>query len=477
VVTMAIVSFVNYRGGQSRGCMKAVMAYTMQDKKTAWDDTQLVTGINCDARKACEDFMATKKLYRKTDGVLFFHMVQIFPKGEKVSPAAAHAAALKLAEYYKGHEVLVCTHTDREHIHSHFIINSVSLDTGRKLHIAKEQLQELRQRNDDICSQLGLPVFQSQPKKDIKSMSNAEYHSAAKGESWKMQLMNTIDSCMRYAADRQQFLLLMRSEGYDVHWADSRKNITYITPGGRKCRDNKLHEEKYLKENMEYEFTIRTEIIPGGAENEEQQRPDDRSGYRAAGHAEREELGSGDSAAGKYSERAERKPTVSENSADRSGCGTASDESVTAEQAAAGAVPEDGKAIRNTGWEYEREVFFRLAGLGSERQSRHGLDDPESTAADYGHYEYGPAGNQQFSGDSAAQADEGFPALCGSHGLAGDLIRLGRALELSANAAPSPAPFPTHSDRKARRKEREKKIALGHKPDDHEEQSNWQQTM
>lgn len=178
---MAIISFVNYRGGQSRSCMKAVMAYTMQDKKTVWNDTQLVTGINCDARKAYEDFMATKKLYHKADGVLFFHMVQSFPKGEEVSPAAAHAAALKLAEYYKGHEVLVCTHTDREHIHSHFIVNSVSLDTGRKLHIAKEQLQELRQRNDEICLQLGLPVFQSQMKKDIKSMSNAEYHSAAKG--------------------------------------------------------------------------------------------------------------------------------------------------------------------------------------------------------------------------------------------------------------------------------------------------------
>ncbi|MEI3515134.1 MAG: relaxase/mobilization nuclease domain-containing protein [Angelakisella sp.] len=71
-----------------------------------------------------------------------------FPKGEAVDPVTAHAAALKLAEYYEGYEVLVCTHTDREHIHSHFLINSVDFDTGRKLHIAKEQLQELRQRND-----------------------------------------------------------------------------------------------------------------------------------------------------------------------------------------------------------------------------------------------------------------------------------------------------------------------------------------
>ena len=34
-----------------------------------------------------------------------------------------------------------------------------------------------------------------------------------------------------------------------------------------------------------------------------------------------------------------------------------------------------------------------------------------------------------------------------------------------------------YTDRKAQRREREKKIALGHKEDDHEEEPTWQQTM
>ena len=142
---MAIISFTNYKRGQTTGCMSAVMRYTMQDKKTEFEGQQLVTGINCQPESVYADFMTTKRLYHKTDGVLFYHMVQSFPKGEAVDPVTAHAAALKLAEYYEGYEVLVCTHTDREHIHSHFLINSVNFDTGRKLHIAKEQLQELRQ--------------------------------------------------------------------------------------------------------------------------------------------------------------------------------------------------------------------------------------------------------------------------------------------------------------------------------------------
>ena len=119
---MAIISFTNYKRGQTTGCMSAVMRYTMQDKKTEF---------NCQPESVYADFMTTKRLYHKTDGVLFYHMVQSFPKGEAVDPVTAHAAALKLAEYYEGYEVLVCTHTDREHIHSHFLINSVNFDTGR----------------------------------------------------------------------------------------------------------------------------------------------------------------------------------------------------------------------------------------------------------------------------------------------------------------------------------------------------------
>ena len=209
---MAIISFTNYKRGQTAGCMGAVMRYTMQDKKTEFDGQRLVTGINCQPESVYADFMTTKRLHHKTGGVLFYHMVQSFPKGEAVDPVAAHAAALKLAEYYEGYEVLVCTHTDREHIHSHFLINSVNFDTGKKLHIAKEQLQELRQRNDQVCMEFSLPVFNPTNRKEkTKTMSIGEYHTAARGQSKKLQLMNFINDCMRHASNREEFIALMES--------------------------------------------------------------------------------------------------------------------------------------------------------------------------------------------------------------------------------------------------------------------------
>ena len=258
---MAIVHFVNYkRSTQSRAAMRGVMLYVMQEMKTTWEAEPLVSGINCQPQSVYDDFLNTKLLYHKDGGVMFYHMVQSFPKGAAVDPRQAHEAARRLAEYFDGCEVLVCTHVDREHIHSHCVINSVNFETGKKLHMAKEQIQELMRRNDAICQEMGLPVFDA-PTQQARGMGGAEYHTALKGQSWKLRLMNTIDACMKYAADKDAFVSLMESEGYAVCWESSRKYITYTTPDGLKCRDSKLHEEKYCKEAMEHEFRIRAKLV------------------------------------------------------------------------------------------------------------------------------------------------------------------------------------------------------------------------
>ena len=371
---MAIVHFVNYkRGTQSRAAMRGVMLYVMQEKKTTWEGGPLVSGINCQPQSVYDDFINTKLLYHKDGGVMFYHMVQSFPKGAAVDPRQAHEAARRLAEYFEGCEVLVCTHIDREHIHSHCVINSVNFETGKKLHMAKEQLQELMRRNDAICQEMGLPVFDA-PTQQARGMSGAEYHTALKGQSWKLRLMNTIDECMKYAADRDAFFSLMASEGYAVRWEGSRKYITYTTPDGLKCRDNKLHEEKYCKEAMEHEFRIRTEFIKrkihraeeadGGIEAAEsaEQRIDKYTDHRdpmrssagdeqADGAGRRNELGAGGNSEG---------PAGVEN-AHRSDTG--------AEVAHGDAeITDRDEQVAGTGWEPEREVFLQVDRLASGLQ-------------------------------------------------------------------------------------------------------------
>ena len=100
---MAIVHFVNYkRGTQSRAAMRGVMLYVMQEMKTTWEGGPLVSGINCQVQSVYDDFLNTKLLYHKDGGVMFYHMVQSFPKGTAVDPQQAHEAARRLAEYFDG---------------------------------------------------------------------------------------------------------------------------------------------------------------------------------------------------------------------------------------------------------------------------------------------------------------------------------------------------------------------------------------
>ena len=121
---------MNYKKGtQTRGCMKSVMRYVSQTSKTLWDGQQLVSGIGCQPETAFDEFLSTKLLHHKDGGVMFYHMVQSFPKGADIDPRTAHEAARQLAGYFEGCEVLVCTHVDREHIHSHCIINGCKAES------------------------------------------------------------------------------------------------------------------------------------------------------------------------------------------------------------------------------------------------------------------------------------------------------------------------------------------------------------
>ena len=380
---MAIVHFVNYkRGTQSRAAMRGVMLYVMQEKKSAWEGEPLVSGINCQPQSVYDDFLNTKLLYHKDGGVMFYHMVQSFPKGAAADPRQAHEAARRLAEYFEGCEVLVCTHVDREHIHSHCVINSVNFETGKKLHMAKEQLQELMRRNDIICQEMGLPVFEA-AQQQSRGMSGAEYHTALKGQSWKLRLMNTIDECMKYAADRDAFVSLMASEGYAVRWESSRKYITYTTPDSMRCRDNKLHEEKYCKEAMEHEFRIRAKLVQrkfhraeetdGGIEADEsaEQRIGKYTAADDAAHRDPVRSAADNEQAGKAGGR--NKLGAGGNSEYVAGIENAHRPDAGAEVAHRDAeIADRDEQAAGTGWESEREVFLQMDSVAAGLQSAGG---------------------------------------------------------------------------------------------------------
>ena len=279
---MATVTYIR-ESKQSISAMKSVIDYCFQDKKV-YDEIsnqRLVSGVNCDGENAFAEFLATKKSYKKTDGMNFYQYVQSFSPEENITPHQAHEIAIEFAEKaWTGYEVLVATHCDVQHIHSHFVINSVSFENGKKLRQNPNTLKSLRALSDEICRHHNLSTLEPYSKDGMK-ISTREYRTAVKGQSWKFKLMNDIDKAMNISGSKEDFINAMSIMGYSVTWTDGRKYITYQCPNKMKCRDIKLHNGKYLKGSMENEFRYRQEQYFGKSQTEKQQLTDcDRTALR-----------------------------------------------------------------------------------------------------------------------------------------------------------------------------------------------------
>ncbi len=388
---MAIVHFVKHKRTQTVGGLNGVLNYCCKASKVDYEGRPLVSGINCVPQCALQEFMNTKRLHHSTKGRLYYHMVQSFRPDDPVTPEMAHEIALKLAEQIPGFEIVVATHTDRDHIHSHFVINSVSCDTGLKYHSNRDSLEQLWEASDELCLQYGLSVVKPKKKQEKdRTMSDREYRAYAKGDSWKMNLEINIDECMTLARDREHFIRLMEYSGYEVRWEDTRKYITYTTPDGHKCRDSKLNGLKYHKEVMEYEFRIRQEICRRNAGSAARETLAGRNGYSRRSR-DGEELGGNDRLAENADQNPGRDSGVSghpdHGEAVAAVHGSAAGDSAAGwagQPGSHGAVPADAEAgsaehyqhdgecdeiSGTTGWENERGVWeSHLAGAGTDEE-------------------------------------------------------------------------------------------------------------
>ena len=241
---MAIIEAIS-----SKANIKRIICYVTQDKKT---NVNLISGKDCMAESCLEEMLYTKNLYHKNSGRQYIHIIQAFDPKDNLSAEQVHNFGIKLANTFNGFQVLVATHIDKNHLHNHLVINSVSFENGYKIQMSKKDLQYIKDYSDKLCLEIGASVI---PKKEKTNyIKRSEYRVAEEGKSWKFKLMNAIDLSLAESNCKDDFIKNMNKLGYQVNWTDTRKYITYTTPEGYKCRDNKLYDEKYSKGAMENEF-------------------------------------------------------------------------------------------------------------------------------------------------------------------------------------------------------------------------------
>ena len=222
---------------QAQG-LSDVICYAVQQGKTEQiqvDDEggevmqQFVSGVNCYPGTARQEMLAVKRRFGKEDGTVAYHGYQSFAPGE-ATPEIAHEIGLKLAKQLWGdkYQVIVATHLDKaNHLHNHFVLNTVSFVDGLKYHRTEKDYYEMRRASDALCREYGLSVIEN-PKRG-KSKQYGEWRAEQEGRpTWRGIIRTEIDEAIRQSMTESQFFDNLKKRGYEVKVG---KDISVRPPG------------------------------------------------------------------------------------------------------------------------------------------------------------------------------------------------------------------------------------------------------
>ena len=188
--------------------------YVLNGDKT--DDRILTAHQNCDPGWEFRQMMDTKRAVEKLDGRQCYHIVQSFKPGEITPELALEIAKEFAAEYLPDYEVVIGTHIDKGHIHSHLVFNSVNAQTGEKYHIStQEYYRQIRAISDRLCQEHGLSVImEGQP---TQAVSYIEWLRQSKGQPTFCSMLEAdIRSAIEDTNDLGHFFMLMEHSGYEI---------------------------------------------------------------------------------------------------------------------------------------------------------------------------------------------------------------------------------------------------------------------
>ena len=215
--------------------LEDVIAYAVNSRKTEQHKKdsdvleRFVSGVNCHPATARAEMLSVKKRFGKEDGTIAYHGYQSFAPGE-ATPEMAHKIGVELAQRLWGdrYQVVVATHLDKaNHLHNHFVLNTVSFVDGIKYHRTAKDYHEMQTVSDDLCREYGLSVIENpQPG---KSKHYGEWRAEQEQRpTWRGIVRADIDEVIRQSMTERQFFENLHRKGYKVKVG---KDISVRPPG------------------------------------------------------------------------------------------------------------------------------------------------------------------------------------------------------------------------------------------------------
>lgn len=248
-------------------CITDRTEYALNPDKT--NNSELISSYACDYRMIDTEFAYSKRQYKFFSGkdeknnIIAYQVRQSFKPGE-VSPEEANQIGYDFASrFLKGkHAFVVCTHTDKAHIHNHIIWNSTTLDCKRKFRNFRNSSKAIARLSDLICTEHQLSVIQN-PQRG--STAYNKWHGFKGSPSHRECLRIAIDEALEQKPhDFGAFLALLAKQGFKVKngkhltfvHADFKQNIRMYTLGDEYSEDairailkgQRVHQPKKRRE-------------------------------------------------------------------------------------------------------------------------------------------------------------------------------------------------------------------------------------
>ncbi len=275
---MGVVKAVN-SPCSSHAALRNTLEYILKDSKTT-SELKLVSGMYFEPEvtpdKVFQNFTEIRKDAGKDNGRMFKHFILSWSKEEDITPEIGLAITNEWVDkIFPEYNACIVTHTDRDHVHCHIVVNSVNNLTGKKLNISNKQFQKMKNINDELCEQYELSVTKKGKHFDgtdvsegtIRSYDKTTYHILTT-ESPKRKVMASVMvkvlETTATACSQDEFIIRLAEAGITTNWSTRRKNVSFTDDAsGFKIRDKKLADtfSTNLSKEVFHEAFIRNERI------------------------------------------------------------------------------------------------------------------------------------------------------------------------------------------------------------------------
>ena len=207
--------------------LQAVINYGKNGDKT--DNGILVSSVNCSVQTAYEEMALTKKFFHKENKTLGYHIIQSF-KGNEVTPEKANQIGQELARELWGdkYQVIICTHINKENVHNHLILNSVSFMDGKKYHNSNEEIALMKDTSDRLCLKYGLSIVETEKAKQEKIFIDKRIDNFNRSNEKMQKIRNDIDEAIKSVKKYSDFKFVLNAKGYEIY--DKGKYFTVKCP-------------------------------------------------------------------------------------------------------------------------------------------------------------------------------------------------------------------------------------------------------